>query len=153
MNEIAIRLLEAYNRKGISYAELSEKTGIAKSALQRYITGATNKIPISRIETIAKALDVSAAYILGWEAEPEPMPEMPLGVAVRQQKHAAEPKQQPSIDELISQLQELKCQQSAGAYNLTQDEQELIDDYRTLTKPMKLKARRIIGALADRTEE
>lgn len=50
-----------------TYAELEKKTGISKSALQRYSSGNTKKIPIEAIEKIASALGISAAFILGWD--------------------------------------------------------------------------------------
>lgn len=43
---------------GISFQELSDKTGFSKSVLQRYEKGTTKKIPIDRIEIIAKALNI-----------------------------------------------------------------------------------------------
>lgn len=67
MSEISNRLLSLIIKNDISYGELSKKTGIPKSALQRYATGETEKIPITRIEQMAKALNSSAAYIMGWE--------------------------------------------------------------------------------------
>lgn len=75
MGEIASRLLNTILEKEMSYGELANLTGIPKSALQRYATGTTDKIPIDRLEKIAKALGVSAAYFMGWEdAEDLPMP-------------------------------------------------------------------------------
>ena len=67
MNEIAERLLDLINRNNATYGELSKQTGIPKSAIQRYATGETEKIPITRIELLAKALHSSAAYLMGWE--------------------------------------------------------------------------------------
>ena len=67
MSKISIRLLELINNSNVSYGELSKRTGIPKSALQRYATGETEKIPITRIELIAKAHNTSAAYIMGWD--------------------------------------------------------------------------------------
>lgn len=67
MSDISNRLLSLIMENGTSYGELSEKTGIPKSALHRYATGETEKIPITRIEQMAKALHSSAAYIMGWE--------------------------------------------------------------------------------------
>lgn len=67
MSEISNRLLSLIIKNDISYGELSKRTGIPKSALQRYATGETEKIPITRIEQMAKALHSSAAYIMGWE--------------------------------------------------------------------------------------
>lgn len=59
------RLLELIERNGISYGVLSERTGIPKSALQRYATGDTIKIPAERAEVLARELGSTAAYILG----------------------------------------------------------------------------------------
>ena len=56
MNMISKKILEIILEKGISYGELSERTGIPKSALQRYATGQTEKIPIDRLQKIASAL-------------------------------------------------------------------------------------------------
>lgn len=67
MSEISQRLYELITNNNISYGELSKLTGIPKSALQRYATGETEKIPISRIELMAKALHTTAAFIMGWE--------------------------------------------------------------------------------------
>ena len=60
-------LKDCYNSLKITYGELSKKTNIPKSALQRYATGETEKIPITRIEVIAKALNTTAQFIMGWD--------------------------------------------------------------------------------------
>lgn len=67
MSEISNRILRLITEKGLSYSDLSKHTGIPKSALQRYATGETPKIPLDRLELIASALGVSAAYLMGWE--------------------------------------------------------------------------------------
>ena len=69
MNEIVKRLREAIKSKQYSYGELSKLTGIPKSAIQRYATGQTEKIPLDRLEALASALGVSSAYLMGWEEE------------------------------------------------------------------------------------
>lgn len=81
MSEISERLLRLIRDKDISYGELSQLTGIPKSALQRYATGETVKIPLDRVELIAKALNVNAAEILGWESDKTILPSNlePLG--------------------------------------------------------------------------
>ena len=68
MSDISKRILDILASKEISYGELSDKTGISKSALQRYATGQTEKIPIDRLEKIASAIGVTASYLMGWEA-------------------------------------------------------------------------------------
>lgn len=67
MSDISNRILNIILEKEISYGELSEKTGIPKSALQRYATGQTEKIPIDRLDSIAKAIGTTPAYLMGWE--------------------------------------------------------------------------------------
>lgn len=69
MSEISERILEAITSKEMSYGELSKLTGIPKSALQRYATGQTEKIPIDRLEAIANALGVDVAFLMGWSEE------------------------------------------------------------------------------------
>lgn len=69
MSEMSNRIFESIQAEGISYGELSTITGIPKSALQRYATGETEKIPIDRVESIAKALHVNAAWLLGWDTD------------------------------------------------------------------------------------
>lgn len=71
MSDISDRILSKIQEKGISYGDLSVATSIPKSALQRYATGETGKIPLNRVEIIANALGTTPAYLMGWE-EPEP---------------------------------------------------------------------------------
>lgn len=65
MSELSNRILDLITDKNLSYGELSLLTGIPKSALQRYATGETEKIPIDRLELIAKALGTSSACLMG----------------------------------------------------------------------------------------
>lgn len=55
---------------GKSYQELEKLTGVKKSSLQRYASGATAKIPLTVIEKLAKAFHVSQNYLMGWEEAP-----------------------------------------------------------------------------------
>lgn len=65
MSELSNRILNLIIDKDLSYGELSNLTGIPKSALQRYATGETEKIPVDRLELIAKALGTSSARLMG----------------------------------------------------------------------------------------
>lgn len=69
MSDISERILSEIRSANISYGELASITGIPKAALQRYATGATEKIPINRLEQIAAALHTTAAYLMGWEED------------------------------------------------------------------------------------
>jgi transcriptional regulator, XRE family len=61
------RLKEKREEKNISLSQLSKLTGIPKSNLQRYETGATKKIPMDVIANIEKALCLNTGYLMGWE--------------------------------------------------------------------------------------
>lgn len=71
---IVNRLKESIEKSGLSYVELERITKIAKSSIQRYASGSTKKIPIDAIQSIARAVGVSAAYIMGWESNVSPLP-------------------------------------------------------------------------------
>ena len=69
MNSVTERLCEEIKRSGYSYGELSKLTGIPKSAIQRYATGETVKIPLDRLSQLASSLNVTSAYLMGWEED------------------------------------------------------------------------------------
>lgn len=66
MKDILERLQQALIKSGFSMLEVSKRTDIPYSALQRYFTGETEKIPIDRIEKISRCLNVETSYIMGW---------------------------------------------------------------------------------------
>lgn len=74
--DVAARLMAAIKKAGLSYGELATMTQIPKSAIQRYATGETEKIPLNRIRLLASALNTSASIILGWAVD-EPRPTIP----------------------------------------------------------------------------
>mgnify|MGYP001625658429 FL=1 len=69
--DTASLLRQVFSNSGLSYMELEKRTGIPKSVLQRYAAGETKKIPVDAVERIARALDVSPAYLLGWQESPD----------------------------------------------------------------------------------
>ena len=69
MSDISEKMLNIILEKEISYGELSDKTGIPKSALQRYATGQTEKIPIDRLQIIASAIGTTPEYLMGWNTD------------------------------------------------------------------------------------
>ncbi|OEF96162.1 hypothetical protein BHF68_10270 [Desulfuribacillus alkaliarsenatis] len=55
----------------LSYQDLAEKTGISKSTLQRYETGAIKSLGVDKLEILAEALKTTPAYLMGWVQEPK----------------------------------------------------------------------------------
>jgi len=70
MSVYSSRISRAIADAQLSYRDIAKQTQIPKSALQRYATGETKKVPIDRLEQIAKVLHVDAAYLIGWQDEP-----------------------------------------------------------------------------------
>lgn len=67
MDEISRRVSEAIKNSGYSHRELEEITGIPHSAIQRYASGETKKMPIDRAKKIADATGVRPEYLLCWD--------------------------------------------------------------------------------------
>lgn len=65
------KILDLMKKQDISYGELSKRTKLSKSTLQRYITKDDSKVPIDRLKMIANGLNTTPAYLLGWENEEE----------------------------------------------------------------------------------
>ena len=66
-NNISSRIKKAIENSGLTYQMLQDRTGIPKSALQRYATGDTAKLPVDRVKKIADVVGVSASYLMGWD--------------------------------------------------------------------------------------
>lgn len=58
------RLKERRLFLGMTYQALSAKTGISKSSLQRYETGAIKNLPYDKVFTLSEALDVTPEYFI-----------------------------------------------------------------------------------------
>ena len=65
---VSDRIRTQMQRLGLSYGELAQATGLSKSAIHRYATGATDKVPTEALEKLAHALGVTPAYLTGWES-------------------------------------------------------------------------------------
>ena len=74
---IGQRIREARKRSGMKQDELGTRVGIGKSSISEWESGKRSP-DIDKIEDIANALNVSAAYLMGWESEPSatPLPRM-----------------------------------------------------------------------------
>lgn len=70
METFAVRLKKLLKEKKISQSELSKRTHIGKSSISTYLKG--GYIPKQdKIYLIAKVLDVSESYLMGWTDEKE----------------------------------------------------------------------------------
>lgn len=103
---ISERICEAMKRLDVKPVELSRRTGISKSSISQYMSGYA--APKSdRIYLIAKALNVSEAWLIGYD---EPM------------------EKTPEIDYVVN---------TPTSENLTPNEQLMIDRYREIPEEKK----------------
>lgn len=73
MEEIKDRLKEALELRGMMPVELAKKSGVTKGAISKYLKG-TVKPKQNAIGAMAEALDVSPAWLLGYDLTPEGEP-------------------------------------------------------------------------------
>lgn len=69
--EIGNRIKYVRDLRGATLDDIAKKVGVAKSTIQRYESGKINTIKIPVIESIAIALGVNPAWILGKSNEME----------------------------------------------------------------------------------
>lgn len=103
---ISERICEAMRRLDVKPVELSRRTGISKSSISQYMSGYA--APKSdRIYLIARALNVSEAWLIGYD---EPM------------------EKTPEIDYVVD---------TPTSENLTPNEQIIIERYRSIPEDKK----------------
>ena len=72
--ELRDRLKEALDIRGMRAVDLAEKTGVPKSALSFYLAG-KSKPKADRLYLIAQALNISEAWLLGYDVPMQRSPE------------------------------------------------------------------------------
>lgn len=69
-DSISFRLVRAMKERGMKQADLVEQTGIGKSSLSQYIAGKYEP-KADKIYLLAKALNVSEAWLMGYDVPME----------------------------------------------------------------------------------
>ena len=75
MKDFSEQLKKVMELRGISQTELCEKTGIPKSAMSQYLSGAF-KPKQARTYILAEALHTTPEYLMGTLDNPDPAPEL-----------------------------------------------------------------------------
>lgn len=74
MSTIGHNIKKRRLEKRLTLEDLARTVGTSKQTIQRYESGVIGNIPSDKIEAIAEALDVSPAYLMGWEEAKEEPP-------------------------------------------------------------------------------
>lgn len=72
--EVGARIANLRTKRGISQTELGELLGTTKQTVYKYESGIVTNIPLDRLERIADVLEVSPAYLMGWDSTPPATP-------------------------------------------------------------------------------
>ena len=59
-------------QSGMTQTELGKACGVTKQTIFKYEAGVVTNIPLDKLMLISDALNVSAAYLMGWEDDPKP---------------------------------------------------------------------------------
>ena len=80
---IGDRIRLSRERANLTQEELGRKCGTTKQTIYKYEIGKVTNIPLDRLQRIADAIGVTAAYLMGWEdavlpdvPEIQPLPKM-----------------------------------------------------------------------------
>ncbi len=70
---------------GYTLEEIAKKLGTSRQTVHRYETGVISNIPSDKVELLAKILEVTPAYLMGWDDADKPAERAP-GINARGQK-------------------------------------------------------------------
>ena len=65
--ETGQRIRTAREQKKLTLDEVAQRCGTTKQTIYKYENGIVKKIPYDRIELLAEVLEVTPAYLFGWE--------------------------------------------------------------------------------------
>lgn len=71
-SNVGQRIFEARKRRKISRKEVADFLQVHETTIKRYEDGNTKKLPTDRLEKIAKYLNTSIEYLMGWDEEQKP---------------------------------------------------------------------------------
>lgn len=102
------RIKVARERKKLTQEELGAMCGTTKQSVFKYEAGVVTNIPLDRLERIASALDVTTAYLMGWEEE---KPAAPASGGPKERAHQMlDQLPEDKLEQAVSYLEFLKSQ-------------------------------------------
>ena len=71
-NNIGYRIFKVRKNKKITRKQIADFLGVHETTIKRYEDGDTKKLPTDRLEKIAKYLNTSIEYLMGWDEDTKP---------------------------------------------------------------------------------
>lgn len=124
MDTIGARIRECRKREGISAEELAKKLGKNKATVYRYENDDIKDLPITTLEPLARALNTTPAYLLGWDKEKN------NGLSSKEER------------EIESDLEDMMNSVSSAAYDSDSDMEDL-EAFKATIKAAMIQAKKI----------
>ena len=70
--EVHDRIKQRRKELGLSAEEVAAALGVSRATIYRYESAEIEKMPITILSPLAKVLQCSPGYLMGWEDEPQP---------------------------------------------------------------------------------
>lgn len=73
------RMKQRRKEIGFSAEKVAERLGVSPATIYRYEKGDIEKVPVDSLAELAKILQTTPAYLMGWEEQPAPQKNIPPG--------------------------------------------------------------------------
>lgn len=74
------RMKQRRKEIGFSAEKVAERLGVSPATIYRYEKGDIEKVPVDSLAELAKILQTTPAYLMGWEEQPPPKPTSPAPI-------------------------------------------------------------------------
>lgn len=96
---------------GFSAEKVADQLGVSPATIYRYEKGDIEKVPVDSLAELAKILQTTPAYLMGWESQADQAEINDLLAQI----HASEEKEQSRIAEMIQDFKKLNDDGKAKA--------------------------------------
>lgn len=96
---------------GFSAEKVADQLGVSPATIYRYEKGDIEKVPVDSLAELAKILQTTPAYLMGWESQADPAEINDLLAQIQ----ASEEKEQSRIAEMIQDFKKLNDDGKAKA--------------------------------------
>ena len=119
---IGSKIKQRRQEVSISVDELAQKLNVSRTTIYRYEKGEISKMPTETLEKIARILNTTPAYFMGWNDSPEIKSNI---LSIYNQLE--QPRQEKVIDFAREQLEEQENSNIISIFNKSQDDNYITD--------------------------